>query len=107
MIHGDTLYCSGSLPLDPGTGVLDNATLSAEVTRSLHNLEAVCREADTSLDRALRMGVYTTDLGAFADINEAYAAYFRDRSVPARTTIGVAALPMGAVVEIDAIVALR
>lgn len=106
MVHGGTLYCSGSLPIDPETGVLDDTDPGTEVTRSLRNLEAVCREAGTSLDRAVRMGVYTTDLGAFTEINAAYAAYFKGGQVPARTTIGVAALPMGAVVEIDAIVAL-
>lgn len=106
MVHGGTLYCSGSLPIDPATGTLDDASPGTEASRSLRNLEAVCREAGTSLDRALRIGVYTTDLGAFAEINAAYAAHFDGRQVPARTTVGVAELPMGAVVEIDAIVAL-
>jgi 2-iminobutanoate/2-iminopropanoate deaminase len=104
--HHGVLYCSGSLPLDPATGQLDNADLTAEVRRSLGNLEAVCREAGTSLDRALRLGVFTTRLEAFAEINAAYTEHFDGRPVPARTTIGVAALPLGAVVEIDAIVAL-
>lgn len=106
MAHDGVLYCSGSLPLDPETGQLDNSDLTAEVRRSLGNLEAVCREAGTSLDRALRMGVFTTRLESFAEINAAYAEHFEGRPVPARTTIGVMALPLGAVVEIDAIVAL-
>lgn len=105
--HEGVLYCSGSLPLIPETGVLDNADPGAEVRRSLDNLEAVCNAAGTSLDRALRMSVFTTRLEAFAEINAAYAEHFAGRNVPARTTIGVAALPFGAVVEIDALVALR
>lgn len=104
--HGGALYCSGSLPVNPTTGELDNADVRAEVQRSLTNLEAVCREAGTSLDRALRLSVFTTDLGQFADINAAYTTFFDGSPVPARTTIGVAQLPLGAVVEIDAIVAL-
>ncbi|WGX97169.1 RidA family protein [Nocardioides sp. L-11A] len=103
--HGDVLYCSGSLPLDPATGELDNADLAAETRRSLANLEAVCASAGTSLDRALRMTIYTTRLDGFAEINEAYAAGFPG-NVPARTTVGVAALPKDARVEIDAIVAI-
>lgn len=107
--HGDVLYCSGSLPLDPATGLLDNADLATETARSLNNLQAVCAAAGTGLDNALRLTVFTTRLEAFADINDVYAAFFSqvgNGTVPARTTIGVAALPKGAQVEIDAIVAV-
>lgn len=105
-VHDGVVYCSGSLPLDPATGQLDNADLTAEVVRSLANLEGVCRAAGTSLDNALRLGVFTTCLDQFTEINAAYAAHFEGRPVPARTTIEVAGLPLGARVEIDAIVAL-
>jgi 2-iminobutanoate/2-iminopropanoate deaminase len=107
--HGDVLYCSGSLPLDPGTGFLDDADLATETTRSLINLQAVCDTAGTGLENALRLTIFTTRLDAFAEINDAYAAFFSDlgnEMVPARTTVGVAALPKGARVEIDAIVAV-
>lgn len=104
--HGDLLFCSGALPLEPGTGDLDNESVAAEVRRSLSNLAAVCEEAGTNLDRAIRMGIYTTRLDLFSEINAVYADHFTGR-VPARTTIGVAQLPMGAIVEIDAIVALN
>lgn len=107
--HGNVLYCSGSLPLDPATGNLDNADLESETNRSLANLEAVCNEAGTSLANALRMSIYTTRLDAFPEINDAYGAFFvklSDSWVPARTTIGVASLPKDARVEIDAIVAV-
>lgn len=106
IVHAGVLYCSGSLHLDPVSGALDNQTTAHEARRSLANLDAVCHEAGTSLARALRLGVYTTRLDDFTTINEAYAEFFEGRQVPARTTIGVAALPLGATVEIDAIVAL-
>jgi reactive intermediate/imine deaminase len=103
--HSGVLYCSGSLAIDPRTGELDNGDVTAEVTRSLKNLGEICTEAGTSLERALRLTIYTTCLESFSEINAAYAEFFNERH-PARTTIGVAELPMGAVVEIDAVVAL-
>jgi 2-iminobutanoate/2-iminopropanoate deaminase len=109
VLHGDVLYCSGSLPIDPASGELDNADLAVETARSLANLEAVCSEAGTSLTNSLRMSIYTTRLDGFSEINEAYGSFFvslSDTWVPARTTIGVGALPKGARVEIDAIVAV-
>ena len=103
--HGDVLYCSGALPLDPVSGELETASRGAEATRCLRNLSTICEAAGTSLDRALRLTVYTTELGAFAEINEAYAAFF-PANPPARVAIGVAELPKGAGVEIDAVVAV-
>lgn len=103
--HNDLVYCSGSLPIDATTGDLDQSSLTAETRRCLTNLEAVCRSAGTALEHALRTTIYTTQLDHFTTINEAYAEAFAER-VPARTTIGVAALPKGARVEIDAIVAI-
>ena len=103
--HAGILYCSGAIPLDPSTGELVVGGLAAETKRCLANLEAVCAAAGTSLANALRLTVYTTDLGGFPEINEAYAAAFVG-DPPARVTVGVAALPKGAHVEIDAIVAL-
>jgi 2-iminobutanoate/2-iminopropanoate deaminase len=103
--HGDTLYCSGALPLDPADGALVADSVAAETTRCLRNLEAVCRGAGAALTDAVRLTVYTTQLDRFAEINEAYGAFFAD-APPARVTIGVAALPKGARVEIDAVVAL-
>jgi 2-iminobutanoate/2-iminopropanoate deaminase len=71
----------------------------------MENLQAVCAAAETSLDRALRLTIYMTDLADFASVNEVYGAFFSE-SPPARVTVGVAQLPRGAYVEIDAIVAL-
>jgi 2-iminobutanoate/2-iminopropanoate deaminase len=103
--HGGLLFCSGQVPLDPGSGEYVAGSLGDETTRCLENLAAVCTAAGTSLGRALRLTVYTTRLDHFAEINEAYGAFFTE-APPARAAIGVAALPKGAQVEIDAIVAL-
>jgi 2-iminobutanoate/2-iminopropanoate deaminase len=101
---GGLLFCSGQIPLDPAGGEVVGETPAEQATQCLRNLEAVCAAAGTSLDRALRLTIYTTDLGQFAAINEAYGEFFRS-DPPARAAVGVAALPKGALVEIDAIVA--
>jgi len=105
VLHGDTLYCSGALPLDPATGAVAHESLAAETEQCLRNLTAVCEEAGTSLDQALRLTIYTTRLDGFAEINEAYGAFF-PADPPARVTVGVAALPKDVRVEIDAVVAV-
>jgi 2-iminobutanoate/2-iminopropanoate deaminase len=99
------LFCSGQIPLDPDSGELVGDTPAAQATRCLENLGAVCAAAGTSLQRALRLTIYTTRLDDFAAINEAYGSFFAEQP-PARAAVGVAALPKGAYVEIDAIVAL-
>jgi 2-iminobutanoate/2-iminopropanoate deaminase len=104
--HGNLLFCSGQIALDHETGELVGGSLSAETTRCLENLAAVCRAAGTSLQRAVRLTVYTTQLDAFAEINAAYEAFFTTESPPARAAVGVVALPRTARVEIDAIVAM-
>jgi 2-iminobutanoate/2-iminopropanoate deaminase len=101
---GGLLFCSGQVPLDPSSGELVGSSPAEQATRCLQNLQAVCEAAGTSLERAVRLTIYTTDLDAFAEINEAYAAFF-DADQPARAAVGVAQLPKGASVEIDAIVA--
>ena len=99
------LFCSGQIPLDPASGELVGETPAAQARRCLENLEAVCAAAGTTLQRAVRLTIYMTDLAAFAEVNEVYASFFAD-DPPARVTVGVAQLPKGAQVEIDAIVAL-
>lgn len=103
--HGSLLFCSGQIPLDPATGELSGETPAEQAVRCLENLTAVCEAAGTSLDAAVRLTIYTTRLGDFAAINEAYAAFF-GADPPARAAVGVAELPKGALVEIDAVVAL-
>ena len=102
---GGLLFCSGQVPLDPGTGELVGGSIGAQTVQCLENLAAVCRAAGATLGDAVRMGIYVTDMSTFAEVNEAYGAFFAD-APPARSTIGVAALPLGAQVEIDAVVAL-
>jgi 2-iminobutanoate/2-iminopropanoate deaminase len=102
---GGLLFCSGQVPLDPGTGKLVEASVGDQTRRCLENLQVVCAAAGASLADAVRLGVYVTDMSTFPEVNEAYAAFFGEEP-PARSTIGVASLPLGAKVEIDAIVAL-
>jgi len=102
---GELLFCSGQIPLDPASGELVGATAAEQARRCLENLRAVCEAAGASLQRAVRVTVYMTDLQAFAEVNEVYAGFFSEQP-PARVAVGVAALPRGAYVEIDAVVAL-
>lgn len=103
--HGGVLYCSGQVPIDPATGELVEVGAAEQAARCLENLELVCAAAETSLDRALMVTVFVTDLSAGPEINAAYAEYFR-ADPPARAMVEVAGLPLGAGVEIAAIVAL-
>ena len=103
---GELLFCSGQVALDPSSGELVGETAGEQARRCLENLSAVCEAAGTSLDRAIRCTVYLTDLaGAWAEVNDVYGSFFA-ADPPARAAIGVAALPKGAQVEVDAIVAL-
>jgi 2-iminobutanoate/2-iminopropanoate deaminase len=102
---GGLLFCSGQIPLDPASGELAGETPAEQARRCLENLQAVCQAAGTALERAVRVTIYMTDLAAFAEVNEVYAGFFTAEP-PARVTVGVAQLPRGAYVEIDAIVAL-
>jgi 2-iminobutanoate/2-iminopropanoate deaminase len=99
------LFCSGQIPLDPASGELVGQGAAEQARQCLQNLERVCEAAGTSLARAVRVTVYMTDLGEFAAVNEVYATFFASEP-PARVAIGVAALPKGAQVEVDAIVAI-
>ncbi len=98
---GDTVYLSGQIPLDPRTMQLVDG-FEAQAERVFDNLEAVCREAGGGFDDVVRVTIYLTDLANFAKVNEAMAARFRE-PYPARVTVGVASLPRGAQVEIDAV----
>ena len=102
---GARLFCSGQVALDPSSGELVGDTPGEQVRRCLENLAAVCEAAGARLDDAVRVTVYLTDLAAFAEVNEVYAAVF-GTDPPARVALGVAALPRGAQVEIDAVVAV-
>jgi 2-iminobutanoate/2-iminopropanoate deaminase len=103
---GSLLFCSGQVALDPSTGELVKEDVEGQARRCLENLSAVCQAAGASLSQAVRCTVYLTDMGDFTRVNDAYADYFGSDDPPARVAIGVAGLPKGADVEIDAIVAL-
>lgn len=99
---GRTVYFSGQIPLDPASGELVAGDVRAQAQRVFANLEAVCAAAGGALADVVRVGIYVTDLGDFAIVNEVMAEHFAE-PWPARSTIEVAALPKGAEVEVDAI----
>ena len=99
---GDTVYVSGQIPLDPDTGELVDGDIAAQIIRVFDNLKAVTEGAGLTLQDAVKITVYLTDLGNFATVNEIMARYF-DQPYPARAALGVASLPKGAEVEADAI----
>ena len=103
---GNLLFCSGQVPLDPASGELVKEDVAGQARRCLENLAAVCEAAGASLADAVRLTVYLVDMGDFARVNEVYAEFFEGGDPPARVAIGVVALPKGADVEVDAIVAL-
>ncbi|MBA2262890.1 MAG: RidA family protein [Solirubrobacterales bacterium] len=102
---GGLLFCSGQVPLDPDSGELVDGPIGEQAARCLRNLQAVCAAAGAGLADAVRITVYLTDMGDFAAVNETYGVFFPG-DPPARVAIGVAALPLGAAIEMDAVVAL-
>jgi reactive intermediate/imine deaminase len=102
---GGTVYLSGQIPLDPATMQLVDGDIAAQAHRVFDNLQAVCAAAGGSLAQVARIGIYLTDLGHFAAVNAVMQEYFQ-APFPARSTIGVASLPRGAQVEVDAILVL-
>lgn len=102
---GGLLFCSGQIPLDPASGELVGDSTGEQARQCLKNLEAVCAAGGAKLADAVRMTVWLTNMGAFAEVNDVYAEFFAS-DPPARVAIAVSALPKGADVEIDAIVAL-
>lgn len=99
---GDLVYCSGQVPLEPGTGELVEGAIGEQTRRCLDNLGAVLLAAGTSFERVVKVTAYLVDMGEFPEFNEAYAGFF-STDPPARATVGVAALPKGARVEVDCI----
>jgi reactive intermediate/imine deaminase len=99
---GNQVYLSGQIPLDAETGDLIDGDVSMQIEQVFKNLKAVAEAAGTSLQNAVKITVYLTDLSHFATVNEVMAAYFEE-PYPARAALGVASLPRGAAVEADAI----
>lgn len=99
---GGTVYLSGQTPIDPATGALVEGDIRVQARRAFDNLKAVCEAAGGSFDDVVRVGLYLTDLGQFAEVNAVMAEYF-EQPYPARSTIGVAALPKDSAFEVDAV----
>ena len=97
---GGFVYASGQIPLDPETGNLVQGDITVQVRRVLQNLKAVLEAAGSSLDRVIKATVYLKNIADFAAMNEVYAEYL-GQVKPARSTVAVAELPRGALVEID------
>ena len=103
---GKTVYLSGQIPLDPGTMMLVEGDMAAQIRRVFDNLQAVAQAAGGRLQDTVKLNVFLTDLSHFALVNDIMADYF-SQPYPARAAIGVAALPKGVAVEMDAILELE
>jgi reactive intermediate/imine deaminase len=101
---GDTVYLSGQIGLDPATMAMVEG-IDAQIARVFDNLKAVAEAAGTTLDAAVKLNIYLTDLANFAKVNETMAKYF-NQPYPARAAVGVKELPRGALVEADAVLVL-
>ena len=101
----NTVYLSGQIPLDPASGEMVAGEIRAQITRVFDNLVAVAKAAGGSLQDVVKLNVFLTDLKNFPQVNEIMAQYFRE-PYPARAAVGVAALPRGAQVEMDAVMVL-
>ena len=105
VVSNGLVFCSGQVPLDPETGEIVRGSIGDMTRRCLDNLAVVAEAAGAQLSDAVRMGIYVTEMNTFKEVNEAYGAYF-EADPPARSTVAVIALPLGAQVEIDAVIAL-
>ena len=103
---GSTVYLSGQIPLRPESGELETSGIRAQIVQVFENLAAVARAAGGGLQQFVKLNVYLTDLADFPVVNEVMADYFR-KPYPARAAVGVADLPKGASVEMDAILVLE
>lgn len=99
---GTYLFLSGQVPQDPATGKLIEGDIAAQTTRILENIQAVLRTVGRDLSHVVKVNVFLADMADFAAMNAIFATYF-EAPYPARTTIGVAALPLGARVEMECV----
>ncbi len=103
--HNGLVFVSGQIPLDPASMEMVAGSIEAQITQVFDNLSAICKAADGSLNDILKLTVYLTDMGNFPQVNAIMEQYF-ETPFPARAAVGVAALPKGAEVEMDAILAV-
>jgi len=105
IVTDNLLFISGQLPIDPKTGKMEEGDIAAKTKQILKNGAAIAEEAGTDLSKAVKTTIFLTDLADFKEVNAAYGAFF-PQSPPARSTVQVAALPLGSNIEMDFIVAL-
>jgi len=103
VVHEGLVYVSGQIPLDPATGEVVEGEIEAQAARAFANLRAVLEAAGSGIERVLRTSIYLTDLSLFPRVNAVYEREFTGDPKPARSTIGVAGLPLGVQIELDAI----
>ena len=103
--HNDTVYVSGQIPLDPATGEVVSEDIGAQINQVFENLKNVAEASGSDLSKALKVTVFLTDLGNFAQVNEVMAQYFSE-PYPARAAVEVAGLPKGVQVEADAVLCI-
>lgn len=103
--HGDLVFMSGQIPLDPATMELVEGDFEAQARRVFDNLQAVCIAAGGDLGQVIKLNVYLTDMGQFPTVNAVMEDYF-SAPYPARAAVGVAALPRAAEIEVEAVMAL-
>lgn len=106
VVAGDLLFTSGQLPLDPATGKMPEGSIEARAHQVFKNLRAIAEEAGTTLENAVKTTVYLADIADFQAVNAVYGEYFK-APFPARSAFQVAALPLGADVEVEAIFNLK
>ncbi len=102
VVTGSLLFTSGQLPIDPATGKIPDGSVEEHAHIVFKNLEAIAKEAGTTLDNAVKTTVYLADINDFAAVNQVYAQYFKE-PFPARSAFQVAALPLGGDIEVEAV----
>jgi 2-iminobutanoate/2-iminopropanoate deaminase len=101
---GDLIFVSGQLPIDPATGIFNSEDAAQQARQSLKNIKAIAEAAGTDIASTVKTTIFLTDLSTFAAVNEVYAGFF-EAPYPARACVEVSALPKGAKVEIEAVIA--
>jgi 2-iminobutanoate/2-iminopropanoate deaminase len=102
IVAGDFVYTAGMLGLDPQTGELVGEDIGTQTRQALKNIQSILEAGGSSMDRAVKLTVFLTDIGDFAEMNAVYAEFFPS-DAPARATVQIGPLPKGALVEIDAV----
>ncbi len=101
VISGDLVFTAGQIGIDPSTGALEEG-LSAQTARALSNVREILREAGTDMDGVVKLNLYITDMSEFDLVNRIYSSFFEE-PYPARSIVQAAALPLGALIEIEAV----